>query len=943
MAEVAVSTVVTKLTELLLEQTTSTISHITTVRDQVESLKNQLSWMQCFLKDADAKQQSNERVRMWVSEIRNVAFEAEEIIETHIYNSTIHTHFHNKIFTPFHLYKLGTRIERIGKKIKEVSDRREMYGVVIKNPGSNPNPDDRDGSSANERLRHWRQPSPYYAEEEYVVEVKEDFGSIFTQLVSLDSTRHVVSIVGMGGLGKTTLAKKLYNDSRIANHFEIKAWVYVSEEYRRKDVLQGILRGVDGVAREDMDRMPEEELVNKLHNVLAEKRYLVVLDDIWGMEVWDGLKYAFPRRKLGSKILLTTRILEVALHADGNSDPHQLRPLNHDESYALLRSKAFPGASVIPSEFENLAKEIVVKCEGLPLAVVVVGGLLSRKLKSSGEWARELQNIRGGLLEDQEKITRILALSYNDLPPPLKSCFLYLGLFPKSMNIQTKKLIRLWVAEGFLPQEGGETAEDVAQKYLNELIGRCMIQVGTKSSLGRVKTIRIHDLLRELSVTKGKEEYFGDMAGSSSTSQLTKSRRHSIHSCHERYDFLKHIADYSRSLLFFNREYNADIDKKVWIRLSFMQEKKLNFIYTEFKLLRVLELDGVRVVSLPSTIGDLIQLRYLGLRKTNLEGKLPLSIGNLLNLQTLDLRYCCFLKKIPNVIWKLVNLRHLLLYTPFDSPDSGHLRLDTLTNLQSLPYIEAGNWISDGGLANMTNLRQLGVNGLSGQMVNSVLSTIQGLHNLHSLSLSLQSEEDEFPIFMQLSQCTQLQKLSLNGKIKKLPDPHEFPPNLLKLTLHNSHLQKESIAKLERLPKLKMLVLGKKAYNWAELSFSAEGFSQLHVLRLTLLKELEEWKVEEKAMPMLEYMVIDRCEKLRKIPEGLKDIASLKKLKITGMPVDFEHRLRTKDVHEFKNTPIIESTTDILSIGKLFHFILIQNLTVNSTLYVEAILSETYF
>ncbi|KAI5438893.1 hypothetical protein KIW84_024569 [Lathyrus oleraceus] len=698
----------------------------------------------------------------------------------------------------------------------------------------------------------------------------------------------------MGGLGKTTLAKKLYNDSRIANHFECKAWVYVSEEYRdkRKEVLQRILRGVvDPPAGDEIDKLLEQELVNKLHNVLAEKRYLIVLDDVWGMEVWDGLRYAFPKRKLGSKILLTTRNWEVALHADAHGHPHQLRLLNHEEGFTLLRSKAFPGASAIPSEFENLAKEIVVKCEGLPLAVVVVGGLLSRKLKSSGEWARELRNIRGGLLEDQEKITKFLALSYNDLPSPLKSCFLYLGLFPKGMKIQTKRLIRLWIAEGFLPQERGETAEDVAQRYLNELIGRCMIQVGTVSSLGRVKTIRIHDLLRDLSVTKGKEEYFGDTAGSSSSSsssQLTKSRRHSIHSCHEQYDFLKNIADYSRSLLFFNREYNADVDKKVWIHLSFMQEKKLNVIYTEFKLLRVLELDGVRLVSLPSTIGDLIQLRYLGLRKTNLEGKLPLSIGNLLNLQTLDLRYCCFLKKIPNVIWKLVNLRHLLLDTPFDSPDSGHLRLDTLTNLQSLPYIEAGNWIADGGLANMTNLRQLGINGLSGPVVNSVLSSIQGLHNLHSLSLSLQSEEDEFPIFMHLSQCTQLQKLSLNGKIKKLPDPHEFPPNMLKLTLHNSHLQKESIAKLERLPKLKMLLLGKGAYNWAELSFGAEGFSQLHVLRLILLKELEEWKVEEKAMPMLEYMVIDRCEKLRKIPEGLKDITSLKKLKITGMPIDFQ-------------------------------------------------------
>lgn len=907
MAEVAVSTVVTKLTELLLEQASASVSQLTGVKHQVESLKQQLSFMQSFLRDADSKQQFNEGVRIWVSYIRDVAFQAEEIIETHIYHSTVQTNF-NKLFTPFHLYKLSTRIDKILNKIKHISASREMYGVVMST--------NRDGDS--ESLRHWRQPSPF-SEEEFVVEVKEDFDSILTQLVTLEPIRHVVSIVGMGGLGKTTLAKKLYNDSRIANHFECKAWVYVSEEYRRKDVLQGILRGVDALGRDEMDKLPEEELVNKLHNVLAEKRYLVVLDDVWAMEVWDGLKYAFPRRKLGSKILLTTRIWEVALHADGHSHPHQIRPLNQDESFALLRSKAFPGANVIPSEFENLAKEIVVKCEGLPLAVVVVGGLLSRKLKSSGEWTRELQNIRGDLLEDQEKITRILALSYNDLPSALKSCFLYLGLFPKGMNIQTKKLIRLWVAEGFLPQEGGETAEDVAQRYLNELIGRCMIQVGMVSSLGRVKTIRIHDLLRELSVYKAKEEYFGDMASSSSTSQLTKSRRHSIHSCHERYDFFKHIAGYSRSLLFFNREYNADIDKKIWIHLRFLQEKKLNFIYTEFKLLRVLELDGVRLVSLPSTIGDLIQLRYLGLRKTNLEGKLPLSIGNLLNLQTLDLRFCCFLKKIPNVIWKLVNLRHLLLYTPFHSPDSGHLRLDTLTNLQSLPYIEAGNWITDGGLANMRSLRKLGINGLSGQMVTSVLSTIQGLSNLHSLSISLQSEEDEFPIFMQLSQCINLQKLSLNGKIKKLPDPHEFPPNLLKLTLHNSHLQKESIAKLERLPKLKMLVLGKGAYNWPELSFNAEGFSQLHVLRLIHLKELEEWKVEEKAVPMLECMVIDRCEKLRRIPEGLKDIASLKKLKITGMPVDFEYRLRTKDLLEFKITPVIESTTDILAIGKLIH------------------------
>ncbi|CAJ1930270.1 unnamed protein product [Sphenostylis stenocarpa] len=905
MAEVAVSTVVPKLVELLMAQAAGAVSQLAGVRGQVESLKNELGWMQSFLRDADAKQEANDRVRMWVSEIRDVTFEAEELIETYVYNTTMQSRL-DKVFRPLHLYKIRTRINKILSKVKSISNRRETYGVEMTGD---------DGSNSNERLRHWRQPSPY-SEEEYVIELEDDMGLFLTQLLALEPTPYVVSIVGMGGLGKTTLAKKLYNHTKITNHFECKAWVYVSKEYRRRDVLEGILRDVEAPPITGMERIPEEELINKLRNVLREKRYLVLLDDIWGMEVWDGLKSAFPRGKMGSKILLTTRNWDVALHADSCSNPHQLRPLTEDESLRLLCNKAFPGANGIPLELENLAKEIVVKCGGLPLAVVVVGGLLSRKLKSSGEWKRVLQNISWYLLEEQEKIARILALSYNDLPSHLKSCFLYLGLFPEGVNIQTKKLIRLWVAEGFLLQEGEETAEGVAQKYLNELIGRCMIQVGTVSSLGRVKTIRIHHLLRDLSLSKGKEEYFhkifqGDVAGPSS-----KARRHSIHSCDERYDFLKHNADHSRSLLFFNREYNADIARKPWLP---QQEKKLDFIYKKFKLLRVLELDGVRVVSLPSTIGHLIQLRYLGLRKTNLEEELPLSIGNLLNLQTLDLRYCCFLKKIPNVMWKLVNLRHLLLYTPFDPPDSGHLRLDTLINLQTLPHIEAGNWIVDGGLANMVNLRQLGICELSGKLANYVLSTAQGLNNLHSLSLSLQSEEDEFPIFMHLSQCTHLQKLSLNGKIKKLPDPHEFPPNLLKLTLHNSHLKKESIAKLERLPNLKMLVLGKGAYNWPELTFNSEGFSQLHILRLVLLKELEDWTVEESATPRLEYMVIDRCEKLKKIPEGVKAITSLKKLKLRGMPVDFEHKLRTKDFYEFTNTPIIESTTDILAIGKLLY------------------------
>ncbi|XWS42109.1 hypothetical protein CRYUN_Cryun17cG0140600 [Craigia yunnanensis] len=909
MAEFAVSLVVEKLTNLLALQA----AYLDGVSQKIVQLRNELRWMLSFLKDSDMKQEENELMQQWVSDIRHVAYETEEVIETYVSRAASQNTF-DLITKPFYLYKVGRKIESIRSKMREISGRRETYGVVRNGRSGG------EGTAANERLRWWRQTSPH-VEEDYIIELVEDTKALLIQLTSMESRRRVVSIVGMGGLGKTTLAKRLYNHNDVKNHFDCRAWIYVSKEYRRREILQGIITDVNALNRDEMEvleKLKEEELLKKLHEFLEERRYLVVLDDVWSMEVWDCLENAFPSGKTGSKVMLTTRNKEVALHADGGGIPHEPRILTEDESLKLFCKKAFHGMNSLPAELKKLGRDMVVRCGGLPLAVVVLGGLLSRKIKSTEEWHRVLRNITWHLTKGQDRIAAILALSYNDLPSHLKSCFLYLGLFPEDVSVQTKKLIHLWVAEGFLPQEGEETAEGVAEKCLNELIDRCMIQVGRLSLLGRVKTVRIHDLLRDLAISQGRKEIFLEIHNGNkaepSESISTKSRRHAIHSRYDQYVFLKDFAPHLRSLLFFNREYNVDVARKR-MKIGFRFEKKLNVIYKNFKLLRVLDMEGVRVVCLPDTIGSLIQLRYLGLRKTNLEEELPLCIGNLQNLLTLDLRYSCFLKKIPNVIWKMVHLRHLLLYTPFDSPDSWHLRMDTLCNLQSLPYIEAGSWIDDGGLANMTNLRQLGIDGLSREQVTSVISTMERLQDLQSLSLLLISELEMFPTLTGLSQCEHLQKLCFYGKMEKLPDPQEFPPNLIKLTLYNSQLQRDSITKLERLPNLEMLVLGDGSYNWRDMIFSSESFPKLEILRLHLLKELEEWIIEEKAMPKLKHLVINRCEKLKKIPDGLKQATALKELEIVGMPVEFEYKLRTKDFFEFKHSPSIKSTTDMLAIG----------------------------
>ena len=595
-------------------------------------------------------------------------------------------------------------------------------------------------------------------------------------------------------------------------------------------------------------------------------------------------------------------------------------------------------------------------CGGLPLAVVVLGGLLATK-HHTYEWERVHKHTKSYLRKGKGKyeqqgsgVADVLALSYQDLPYQLKSCFLYLGHFPEDQEIHTKALIRMWVAEGIVSRVEEETPEDVAEGYLDELIGRCMIQVGRRGSNGRVQTCRLHDLMRDLCLSKAEEENFLEIVNlqqmetfSSSmptTRTSNKVRRRAIfldrcsplesveearllsvngdEGANSYVNLIPQNGTYLRSLLTFHAQYSSIIPKVL-----------RNTDWKNFKLLRVLSLERLPFKennNIPEALGNLVHLKYLSSKRASLPS-FPSSIRNLGCIQTLDLRFYSAADAgqpinrfgINKVIGRMKWLRHLYLPMYLEVDDS-KVQWDNLSNLETLKNFYGEHWeVQD--LAQLTKLRKLKIRNAKSfkELVIILKPSCPISNNLESLYLNKVRATMEETDLRQLSICQHLYKLFLGGEISKLPGHHHLPPNLTKLTLWESHLRQDPIPILERLLNLTTLSLWSNFYLGEEMVFSTNGFPRLKYLSLSHTFSLRRLLVEKSAMRSLKFLGIRMCSSLEMVPEGLRYITTLQILDISYMPKEFIQRLQVinglegDDFYKVRHVPSVS-----LIVGKSF-------------------------
>ncbi|PIA41218.1 hypothetical protein AQUCO_02300192v1 [Aquilegia coerulea] len=851
--------IITDLGSLALEEIGFTVGF----KKELKKLENTAITIKAVLSHAEELQLNNLQVRTWLTRVKDASYEADDIITdfaTHALKKKLVSNFFSLSNSILFRYKMAQRIKEVRGNFNDIIADKSFH--LLDN-----------------RVENYTRVYDDNVEREhthsYVVESKifgrdVDKENVVELLLDLNPQDNpsVIPIQGMGGLGKTTLAQLLYNDSRIKVAFKQKMWVCVSQDFGVKRITEKIIKSI---TKKECPNLEMDQLQACLREQLEGKRYLLVLDDVWNenAEKWEKLKDLLIGGARGSKIMVTTRSEKVASIMRTVSTYH-LSGLTDDDCWKLFKHRAFEtGQEQEHQKLAEIGKDIVRKCGGVPLAAKALGSLMHSKTEEH-EWVRVKENDVWGLSQEITGILPALMLSYNHLPFYLRQCFAYCSIYPKGYRIGKEDLILSWIAQGFVHSSGrSQFLEDIGCEYVKELMWGSFFQEPQVDCFGNLVSFTVHDLVHNVAQFVAGTECF--IVEGETKNDIPEGVRHlSITEDNLSIGLLSSFSEKSnlRSLY---------LNTKVFI----------GGILPRFRCLRALSLQ-LESCNVPTSIGKLKHLRYLEICSESIV-VIPNSFCKLQSLETLRL-YCSKLRELPRDIRKMTKLRHIDLD---ESSSLTHMPsgLGHLTSLRTLPLFVPGKKIGCklnelhalihiAGRLTIQNLENVN------NFRDSAKANLKGKENLQILKLfwnemgdqEVDREEIAFHVLGNLEPSQNIKRLKINGYgNQRLPRWMMQPllPNLMKVTLSGCR-KCQHLPPFGQLPSLKVLKLEKMdALQFIEGSLvgrSRECFSSLERVFLRSIPNLENWiqiKEEEKSLlslPRLAQLVVWDCPKLTSMP-----------------------------------------------------------------------------
>ncbi|KAH0657491.1 hypothetical protein KY289_026239 [Solanum tuberosum] len=812
---------------------------IALIKEEIGLVKQDLEFIRSFFVNDEQELYKD----LW-ARVLDVAYEAKDVIDSIIVrdNGLLHLIFS----LPITIKKIKLIKEDISNLLEKIPKNRSL--IVVNSPKK---------SVESKSLTTGK----------IIVGFEEETNWIIRKLTSGLADLDVISITGMPGSGKTTLAYKVYNDKSVSSHFDLRAWCTVGQEYDKKKLLHKIFNQVS-----DLDSKLSEniDVADMLRKQLFGKRYLIVIDDVWDTTTWDDLTRPFPTVEKGSRIILTTRELEVALHGKRTTDPLNLRLLRPEESWELFEKRAF-GKESCPDELLNVGKELAQNCKGLPLVADLIAGVVARKEKKKTVWLEVRNNLSSFILNSEVEVMKVIELSYDHLPNHLKPCFLYLARFPKDSPMIILALKDFWHAEGLVEQTEMKSVEEVMDVYLDNLISSSLVFLFNE--IGDHPTCRLHDLVHDFCLMKAKKEKLFDRISSSappSSSDLML--RIVTIDCNSEFFLLKNFVLFGSNKIRHSSKHLYSlriVGDKLDDRLSDICHLR------HLRLLRVLYLDPSFIKVKDSLLNEICMLNHLRFLCIGTQVKsLPTSLSNLWNLETLLVSNIGSTLVLLLRIWDLVKLRVLFMSACsfFDLNSDEPILIVEDTKLE--------------------NLRQL--ENLELSYSKETEDIFKRFPNLQGLAFRLKESWDystEGYWFPKLNFLTELEDLRIVFESSNTNDSgpsvatnrpwdFHFPASLKSLWLSVFPLSSDSLSIIARLPNLENLTLKNTIIQGEEWNMREEDtFENLKFLELDKVA-LAKWEVGEESFPVLEKLVLWRCWKLEKIPPNFGDIYSLKIIKV---------------------------------------------------------------